>query len=42
MLPYTLWLSEYSATMVGVDLAHQPVLVHGQLMDGLNDLAGHL
>jgi hypothetical protein len=42
MLPYTLWLSEYSAAMVGVNLTHQSVLVHGQRMDGLNDLAGHL
>jgi hypothetical protein len=42
MLPYTLWLSEYSAAMVGVDLIHQSVLVHGQLIDRLNNLAGHL
>jgi hypothetical protein len=41
MLPYRLCASEYSAAIVGINLTHHSVLVHRQLLYGLDDPAGH-
>jgi hypothetical protein len=42
MLLHRAFAPEYLAATVGGQSTHQPILVHWQLMDGLDHLAGHL
>jgi hypothetical protein len=42
MVPHHTFAPEYLAATVRIQLTHQPIFVNWQLVDRLDDLAGHL